>query len=337
MTKNEYRTNYYPFGMLMPGRSNMTGNQYRYGFNGKENDTEVKGEGNQQDYGKRIYDPRLGRFLSIDPLTTSFPMLTPFQFASNRPIQGIDLDGEEVLLVTGSANILIGAFGEELYAGIGIGQEGIGLLAGSTLHLGLGAEVGAGVNFTFFPYMNSFKSLDDSHSSSYGISGAFLGKFGLGYEKSDGYKGGTISYGVGLGAKIVSGTPLVSLMKVIKWDDIGNFIKSNTDEAKLVAGLLNISGSKTENTVEIIKDYYKKAVADIKNSRIQTLQNENNKNRQLIKESVEYLNDFKNSNWAYQLVNIFIAKQVEAEKREAEEKIDTNNNEIQNLEKIEEN
>lgn len=37
---------------------------YRYGFNGKENDNEVKGEGNQQDYGMRIYDPRLGKFLS---------------------------------------------------------------------------------------------------------------------------------------------------------------------------------------------------------------------------------------------------------------------------------
>ena len=70
---------------------------YRYGFNGKENDNEVKGTGNQQDYGFRIYDPRLGRFLSVDPLTPSYPMLTPYQFASNRPIDGIDLDGLEYL------------------------------------------------------------------------------------------------------------------------------------------------------------------------------------------------------------------------------------------------
>ncbi|HWJ29919.1 MAG TPA: hypothetical protein VNS32_25490, partial [Flavisolibacter sp.] len=42
---------------------------YRYGFNGKENDDEVKGEGNQQDYGMRVYDTRLGKFLSVDPLT----------------------------------------------------------------------------------------------------------------------------------------------------------------------------------------------------------------------------------------------------------------------------
>ncbi len=43
---------YYPFGMTMPGRNfNLTTNVYRYGFNGKESDDEVKGEGNQQDYG----------------------------------------------------------------------------------------------------------------------------------------------------------------------------------------------------------------------------------------------------------------------------------------------
>src|SRR5699024_3653516 len=68
---------------------------YRYGFNGKENDNEVKGEGNQQDYGMRIYDPRLGRFLSVDPLEKKYPELTPYQFSSNRPIDGIDLDGLE--------------------------------------------------------------------------------------------------------------------------------------------------------------------------------------------------------------------------------------------------
>ncbi|WP_121356794.1 RHS repeat domain-containing protein [Flavisolibacter nicotianae] len=70
--------------------------EYRYGFNGKENDDEVKGvEGSQQDYGMRIYDPRLGRFLSVDPLTFKYPELTPYQFGSNRPIDGIDEDGLE--------------------------------------------------------------------------------------------------------------------------------------------------------------------------------------------------------------------------------------------------
>jgi RHS repeat-associated protein len=77
----------------MPGRKLSGG--YRYGFNGKENDNEVKGEGNQQDYGLRIYDPRLGKFLSVDPLAKEYPWYTPYQFAGNTPIQAIDLDGGE--------------------------------------------------------------------------------------------------------------------------------------------------------------------------------------------------------------------------------------------------
>src|SRR5678809_904062 len=83
--------------MVMPGRKYTGGTGYRYGFNGKENDNEVKGDGNQQDYGLRIYDPRLGKFLSVYLLTRKYPMLSPFQYSSNRPIDGIDLDGLEFL------------------------------------------------------------------------------------------------------------------------------------------------------------------------------------------------------------------------------------------------
>src|SRR5690606_3222924 len=66
-----------------------------YGFNGKENDKETK----TQDYGMRIYNPGLGKFLSVDPLTKQYPELTPYQFASNTPIQAIDLDGAEAWVV----------------------------------------------------------------------------------------------------------------------------------------------------------------------------------------------------------------------------------------------
>ncbi|WP_436491696.1 RHS repeat-associated core domain-containing protein, partial [Chitinophaga sp. ARDCPP14] len=50
-----------------------SGEVYRYGFNGKENDNDVKGEGNQIDYGMRVYDPRIGKFLSTDPLSKQYP------------------------------------------------------------------------------------------------------------------------------------------------------------------------------------------------------------------------------------------------------------------------
>jgi RHS repeat-associated protein len=88
---------YDPFGMMLSGRNWEVGSEYRYGFNGKESDSETYGDGNIYDYGFRIYNPRLGRFLSVDPITNSYPHLTPYQFASNRPIDGIDLDGLEYI------------------------------------------------------------------------------------------------------------------------------------------------------------------------------------------------------------------------------------------------
>ncbi len=50
------------------------------------------------DYGFRNYDKKQRRFTSVDPLTAKYPELTPFQFASNTPIQAIDLDGLEMFL-----------------------------------------------------------------------------------------------------------------------------------------------------------------------------------------------------------------------------------------------
>jgi hypothetical protein len=51
-----------------------------------------------QDYGFRIYNPALARFLSVDPLSPKYPELTPYQFASNTPIWAIDLDGLEAYI-----------------------------------------------------------------------------------------------------------------------------------------------------------------------------------------------------------------------------------------------
>jgi RHS repeat-associated protein len=74
---------------------------YRYGFNGKENDDEVYGEGNSLDFGARVYDSRLGRWLSLDPLQVKYPSLSAYNFAGNTPIQAVDPDGKLILFVNG--------------------------------------------------------------------------------------------------------------------------------------------------------------------------------------------------------------------------------------------
>src|SRR5690606_8854332 len=68
---------------------------YRFGFNGKEKDNEIKGSGNSYNYGMRMYDPRIGRPFSVDPYAAKYPHLSTYQFFSNNPILNIDLDGLE--------------------------------------------------------------------------------------------------------------------------------------------------------------------------------------------------------------------------------------------------
>ncbi|MFT5348491.1 MAG: RHS repeat-associated protein, partial [Bacteroidia bacterium] len=94
-------SDYYPFGMGIKEREWKDSTfSYRFGFQGQEGDDEVNGKGNTYDYGFRIYNPRLGKFLSVDPLFKTYPWYTPYQFAGNMPIAAIDLDGLEQAVVT---------------------------------------------------------------------------------------------------------------------------------------------------------------------------------------------------------------------------------------------
>ena len=92
---------YYPFGMIMPGRSVSAG-EYRYGFNAQEMDNEWASTGSHIAFEYRIHDTRLGRFLSPDPLIVQekrFPFYSPYQFAGNKPIVAIDLEGLQEYIV----------------------------------------------------------------------------------------------------------------------------------------------------------------------------------------------------------------------------------------------
>jgi len=81
--------------MVIPERKFDAGSSYRYGFQGQEQDNEIKGEGNSINYTYRVYDPRLGRFLSRDPLIEKYPFYSPYHFSSNQPIHAKELEGME--------------------------------------------------------------------------------------------------------------------------------------------------------------------------------------------------------------------------------------------------
>lgn len=88
-----------PFGMQMGNKSYVnTGKGYRYGFNGMENDDEVKdnGNGNSLDFGARIYDSRLGRWMCEDPKQHLYHSFSTYNALLNNPIRYIDPNGMEV-------------------------------------------------------------------------------------------------------------------------------------------------------------------------------------------------------------------------------------------------
>jgi RHS repeat-associated protein len=78
---------------------------YRFGFNGMEKVDEVSGSGNAYDFGARIYDSRLGRWMSVDPLYNHPKNIShsPYNFAINSPIMIIDKDGKIWWVVIGAA------------------------------------------------------------------------------------------------------------------------------------------------------------------------------------------------------------------------------------------
>jgi RHS repeat-associated protein len=85
-------------GLCVGSKNNWT-DDYRFGFNGMEKDNEVKGTGNSLDFGARIYDSMLGRWLSLDPLQEKYPMLSPYNFVGNNPIANIDPDGRVIIVL----------------------------------------------------------------------------------------------------------------------------------------------------------------------------------------------------------------------------------------------
>jgi HAMP domain-containing protein len=93
-------SDYYPFGMTMPGRSSNS-TEYRYGYTGHEKDDEVSGTGNHLAFGDYGYDPRLGRRWRPDPKSTLLPHLTSYLYSLNSPLQVIDFDGEFPVLING--------------------------------------------------------------------------------------------------------------------------------------------------------------------------------------------------------------------------------------------
>jgi RHS repeat-associated protein len=79
--------------MQMPGRTftSSASTKFRYGFNGKELDNDIA-QGDL-DFGARIYDSRIGRFLSVDPDSDEYEFQSVYCISKNNPLALIDFEG----------------------------------------------------------------------------------------------------------------------------------------------------------------------------------------------------------------------------------------------------
>jgi RHS repeat-associated protein len=68
-----------------------------------EADDEVKGEKNSYDFGARMYDPRIGRWLSRDALAGKYAPISPYVFVGNMPVIAIDPDGKRIIILNKEA------------------------------------------------------------------------------------------------------------------------------------------------------------------------------------------------------------------------------------------
>jgi RHS repeat-associated protein len=290
--------------MLVPNRHGSS-TAYRYGFQGQEKDDELKGEGNSVNYKFRMHDPRIGRFFAVDPLSAKFAWNSPYAFSENRVIDGVELEGKEVLLVgktvTGGAGIT-GNSG----AGIVIAPDGIYTYGTYGLGLSTNVSISTGLSLTIFPTMPSARDASGwGHTGGASFNATLIGVPGgvsVGLATSGKYIGGYFSFGLGAGLLPVSVDYAYSNTEIKPISSLAKYTTLLQGAKESLSGQIKSA----KETLTIVQKDKKEALSNIKDakekiSKFKTSDYYKGKNGELHKKwAVEQYNqgkeDLKNAN-----------------------------------------
>lgn len=141
---------YYPFGMSL-GEAltyvDNTATENKYLYNGKEIQDDF-GLG-WYDYGARIFDPTLGRFMAQDKYAEVYYPLSLYSYCAGNPIKSVDVNGEFIGTIIGTVvGAAAGAYdsyqkGGDVWAGAAEGAVS-GAIAGAAVDLVVTATVVTG-------------------------------------------------------------------------------------------------------------------------------------------------------------------------------------------------
>tara|TARA_R110002072_G_scaffold303067_1_gene492505 strand:- start:2899 stop:3927 length:1029 start_codon:yes stop_codon:yes gene_type:complete len=183
-------------------------NSSPFGFQGQESDDEVKGTGNSVNYKYRMHDPRVGRFFAVDPLSPKYPHNSPYAFSENRVIDGIELEGLEVVTKSTSLHASFGAssFTE---TGMMLDYSGTELKVFSYTTEGFGAETNIALGLEslsgYYPDATAYDLKGEGKVTI--IGGGYGGSASAGDAVTANNKRGTvIGVGAGLSVLPVSGS-----------------------------------------------------------------------------------------------------------------------------------
>jgi len=83
--------------------NNILETKNKYLYNGKEFQDELSL--NCYDYGARMYDGAIGRFMVQDAYAEKYHWMSPFQYGANNPVLMIDINGDSLFVTYGSRTL----------------------------------------------------------------------------------------------------------------------------------------------------------------------------------------------------------------------------------------